>query len=483
MRRLLMIILALILSACQGAPTTHPPTAVPSLPTVLPSDGSLTLPTALATDLPTEPPTARSSTQSGWTRITTADSLPSNDLLTVATANIVPTGIEPPCIVADSPMGQSVWVGTNGAGLGYWDGARWNTITTTTPETGLASNTVQAIFILPRGRVMIGTSQGLSTFCPLKPPSWEFRVGWNTPRTSIQAIYLVGATHFFGGPEGTLAMYQTSLNRLFTTANGLGANDTRAIVGDGSRSRAWAGTFGGGVAIFEAANTATRLRSTLTTDNSGLPNNYVTSLAREASGVLWIGYAPDPAVGRAGGVSRYDESAPEASRWQHFGVASGALPSDDVRTLAVDRDGDLWVGTANGLARRAAATGAWTRYTVETTGGGLGNNSISAIAVALDGTRWFATRGGGLTRLVGSPPVPVTETPGPSRTTEPTRTATATAGASQPPPQTATPAASATRTSTPTPSRTVAIPLTPTFTPTPARHPLYLPHLSRDTAP
>ena len=461
MRRLLIILLALVLSACQGGAATYSPTPKPSVQ----SSAPLALPPAPTPEpLTTHSPT-NASTQSGWTHITTADGLPSNDLLTVATANIVPTGIEPPCIVADSPMGQSVWVGTHGAGLGYWGGARWNTVTTTTPDTRLASNTVQAIFVLPRGRVMIGTDQGLSTFCPLKPPSWEFRVGWNTPRSSTQAIYLVGATHFFGHPDGTRAMYQTSLNRLFTTADGLGANDTRAIVGDASISRAWVGTFGGGIGVFSVANTATRLRSTLTTANSGLPNNYVTSLARETSGVLWIGYAPDPAGGRAGGVSRYDETAPEASRWQHFSATSGNLPSEDVRALAVDRDGDLWVGTAAGLARRAAPTGAWTRYTVETTGGGLGSNVISAIAVAPDGTRWFSTRGGGLTRLVGSPPPPVTQTPGPSVTTQPTRTTTATIWASQTPTLTSTPTASATATSTPTP------PL--------VRYPLYLPHLSR----
>jgi ligand-binding sensor domain-containing protein len=93
----------------------------------------------------------------------------------------------------------------------------------------------------------------------------------------------------------------------------------------------WAGTWGGGVARFDGE------RWTNLTTADGLADNVVYSIAQDRDGVLWFG--------TAAGVSRFD-----GRQWQTYGVAEGLLDSN-VYALAVAPNGDIWVGTKGGVAR------------------------------------------------------------------------------------------------------------------------------------
>ncbi|MGI6374833.1 MAG: hypothetical protein ACOX3S_02375 [Anaerolineae bacterium] len=66
------------------------------------------------------------------------------------------------------------------------------------------------------------------------------------------------------------------------------------------------------------------------------------------------------------------------------------LLSNDVRAVVVAQDGTLWCATAMGLARRTPED-RWTRFTVESTGGGLRSLDMTALLVEPDGTLWMAT--------------------------------------------------------------------------------------------
>lgn len=423
MRLFLFLLLVLLLAACrptaQVAPTPAAPVATAFIAAATPTSAPSLAPTALAATPRVGVPAA---SDAGWTRYTTANGLPSDDLLTVAVAQ---RGTDQgTCEPTPGAWEGSVWVGTAGAGLAYGGPGGWTTINRANSGGALLSDTVQAIAFAPGLRVFIGGRAGLNTYCPfLASETWQLRsFPWNPPATSTQALVSVGSAHWAGNPDGARTMYHGQIQRF-------AAPDVLALAGSQSSSRVWAGTWGGGVTVYLGSARVWDVQQTFTTANSGLASDRVTALAYvprptpSQTGVLWIGHSPDPAAGRPGGVSRYDDDAPPDSRWQTFSVASGALPSDEVHAVAVDRAGDVWVGTDAGLARRDARTGAWTVYTVETTAGGLGANVVSGIAVAADGTRWFATRGGGLSRLVGAPPAPATATPGPpapTATTTPT---------------------------------------------------------------
>jgi hypothetical protein len=81
----------------------------------------------------------------------------------------------------------------------------------------------------------------------------------------------------------------------------------------------------------------------------GIPGNVITSVAVDPDGNRWMG---TPA-----GAAMFD-----GSRWRIFTRADGLL-DDDVRSIAVDRSGVKWFATAGGLTRYDGRT--WTAFPMQ----------------------------------------------------------------------------------------------------------------------
>lgn len=76
----------------------------------------------------------------------------------------------------------------------------------------------------------------------------------------------------------------------------------------------------------------------LNTGNSGLPDNWVRSLALDDQGRLWIGT-------NVAGAVLYDGLS-----WQVFNTQNSPLPDDQVNVIHIDHQGWVWLGTVGGLA-------------------------------------------------------------------------------------------------------------------------------------
>jgi len=74
--------------------------------------------------------------------------------------------------------------------------------------------------------------------------------------------------------------------------------------------------------------------------------------------------------------------------WTTYGESDG-LVSDYVMSMAVDREGNLWFGTNNGVSVFDGEN--WTTYG---TSDGLAKKFVDAIAVDCEGNKWFGTMGG-----------------------------------------------------------------------------------------
>ncbi len=70
------------------------------------------------------------------------------------------------------------------------------------------------------------------------------------------------------------------------------------------------------------------------------------------------------------------------------------LPGNQVRALAEDRDGNLWVGTNQGLGRLTG--GRWSHLGIAQ---GLSSNLVRAVFEDASGNLWIGFYGGGLSRL------------------------------------------------------------------------------------
>ena len=73
--------------------------------------------------------------------------------------------------------------------------------------------------------------------------------------------------------------------------------------------------------------------------------------------------------------------------WETYRASPDGLVSDYVRSIAVDGD-NIWFGTNNGVSVFDIEEGTWTTYG---TADGLVNKIVNAIAIDLEGNKWFGT--------------------------------------------------------------------------------------------
>jgi ligand-binding sensor domain-containing protein len=110
---------------------------------------------------------------------------------------------------------------------------------------------------------------------------------------------------------------------------------------------------------------------------NGLPQNTVHSVAQTKDGYIWIGTEE--------GLARFD-----GVRFTIFDTHNTPpLKSNYIRTLLADRDGVLWIGTAEGLVRKSNVG-----FTTFTTNEGLPSNTIQSVYQDREGTVWIATATG-----------------------------------------------------------------------------------------
>ncbi|HPS77955.1 MAG TPA: diguanylate cyclase [Thermoanaerobaculaceae bacterium] len=113
-----------------------------------------------------------------------------------------------------------------------------------------------------------------------------------------------------------------------------------------------------------------------------LPSPIITELLQTRDGFVWIG-TPE-------GLARFD-----GSRFETFTpvTTDGVVPSY-VTAMTEDATGVLWIGTANGLVR--FWDGTFTHFSAHD---GLPQDVVLSLAASGDGSIWIGTNGGGLCRL------------------------------------------------------------------------------------
>ena len=145
-----------------------------------------------------------------------------------------------------------------------------------------------------------------------------------------------------------------------------------------SRAHRWRGFFCGAV-LLAASNVfaldphkgLTQYSRTVWTQQQGLPQDTVRTIAQTADGYLWVGTDE--------GLARFD-----GYEFTTFRKGSGDLPSNSITALAATSDGALWIGTPSGLTRYRDK-----RFYTYTTKSGLPDDAISALYTDHGGTLWI----------------------------------------------------------------------------------------------
>jgi len=117
----------------------------------------------------------------------------------------------------------------------------------------------------------------------------------------------------------------------------------------------------------------TQYTHTIWTEEHGLPQDSIRAITQTRDGYMWLG--TDEGLARFDG---YDFTV--------FTRENGALPANSINALWAASDGSLWIGTANGLTRY------WNRkFTTFSKKDGLADTSISSITEDHSGTLWLVS--------------------------------------------------------------------------------------------
>ncbi len=118
-------------------------------------------------------------------------------------------------------------------------------------------------------------------------------------------------------------------------------------------------------------------------DARTISNNYITSIAENHSGTLWIGT-------NGGGLNRFDRQKETFSSYRHDPGDPRTISCDWVRALFTDSSGSLWVGTDRGLDKLLA--GEFIHYS---------RDPVHCIyeSPSMKDTLWIGTAGKGLIKF------------------------------------------------------------------------------------
>lgn len=220
---------------------------------------------------------------------------------------------------------------------------------------------------------------------------------WTTPELPFQPVMMLtdnrGALWIQEAPYLTpnhFAMRDGSDWRLLEASSGLHGWYATGIVRDNAEnswfailpryeSHTWAG---GGLARYDGANW-----TTFTSANSPLSSNFISALALDLDGSLWLSYDLRYETGSRGGVSRYD-----GSTWAHFRTDNSGIPTESVHDLAIDHQGVKWLATAMGVVRFDGTD--WMVF--DRSNSDLPSNDVGQLYVDEDDVVWAGTQGAGL---------------------------------------------------------------------------------------
>jgi len=243
----------------------------------------------------------------------------------------------------------------------------------------LPGSRIESMYADREGCLWVGTNHGLARISSNNSGTHRGTVQRMPPTDPLASNAIVSLMEdregdlWVGTETAGLQILRDALFRVIGTGDGLSSEATTAVVQDVRRSL-WIGTREDGLNRVDAEEDGNLTIKTLTT-RDGLLSDVILSLAVAPDGDLWIG-TPDGLnrVARSG-VSSY--------------TSADGLPDDFIRSVLVAPDDSVWIGTRRGLTHFDHG-----RFQSYTESDGLGNNLVGALARAADGDLWIATLDG-----------------------------------------------------------------------------------------
>jgi ligand-binding sensor domain-containing protein len=338
-----------------------------------------------------------------WQTFTVSDGLATNILRDIAIGG---TGLKWIACAGGITGGVSV-LDDNGTPFNKGDDT-WQNFTT---ADGLASNEVRAL-ALESGKVKwFATDAGVSVLCDEATPFNKTDDHWRTFTVTdglgdddVRDVIVGGADVWFATRSGVCVLDDngTPLNKgddswqTLLTEDWLPANYVEEIAIDAGGNK-WFATLGGAAVLDDNGTPFNHNddRWQTFTVGDGLASDYVTGVAVGRTGYVWF------TTNGGASVLNHNRTPFEKSddTWQTFTTKDG-LPDNFVYTLSIDDAGLKWFGTLGGGIWLLSDNGTPlnkaddTSHVFDTSGSGLADDCVNAMAFDGAGFRWFCTDGG-----------------------------------------------------------------------------------------
>lgn len=282
------------------------------------------------------------------------------------------------CISIDNT--NIIWMGTFDRGLIKYDRTAFTSYSTS--NSPVPGNNINCISVDHNNNKWIGTSSGIAVF---NNSSWVIYNKSNSGlnNNNINSIQFENNVAWIGTPVGLVRFDGNN----WTTYDTITANPQPefAAVNDlaiDNLGYKWLATANSGIFKFKDGIFGRSFRDTI----PGIPSNRIISAAISLNGDKWFGHLPGP--GTTGGISIFNNST-----WKTilFG-STGNLIAD----IFVDNLNTKWIATNEGVMKiiNDSPTFFYTRLNSL-----ISSNQVRGVAKDNDGVIWIATFGGGLNKF------------------------------------------------------------------------------------
>lgn len=300
-----------------------------------------------------------------------------------------------------------IWIGTNGNGLNQYNPRKKNFehYSKTNDPGSLGFNKIRAITKDSQDNLWFGTEGGAVSFIEKLETKYNFNSGFKTINVNPKGQNFVYAIEEARFENKNKIFIGTGYNANFIVAKinkeigyDLSIVDEHpdapvfCIIQD-SKKNIWAGTYNGGLYYFEMDAQGEILNMHHFNTKSGINSDIVRSIAEDNNGNIWIG--TDNGINKLINGVELGKKSKIVSYKSDF-ENPNSLSYNYILPLFTARSGEIWVGTLGGGLNKIIPgdTPSGDQFTRITVKDGLPSNVVKAIEEDEDGNLWLATNHG-----------------------------------------------------------------------------------------
>ena len=251
---------------------------------------------------------------------------------------------------------------------------------------------VNGIVELSPERLLISTPEGLAQFDIAASRFTDGAFGTAMHKLIASALYRHDDQIYIGTPSDGIYCYSIAQNKLEKLAYIPGSKQIQSILQQ-SPTRIWAGTEGSGLFLINPKTQEVKTYRHSPSDPQSISSNYIRSLALDAQNRLWIGTFND--------LNIYHEANDSFTSYSSNPVESGSLSQRSVRSIFMDSQGGMWLGTYfGGLNYYHPIRNRFKNIESIPFRNSLSDNVVSCIVEDKQKNLWIGTNDGGLNLYV-----------------------------------------------------------------------------------